>query len=129
MTTGKDDITRLPGVDHFFGTIDEVARNRIAWDADRQQAQTVGEIKQYLKDGRRQKAEALMKELGGGNLEKGRRMVALSGHRDKQMRALNKRKKAVEVISDPDRKRLAQERIQDAESQMNMRWLQAIDSK
>ena len=66
---------QIVGASKFFGKVDEFERSRAAYDAMRKDEQAVGEFKQYLKDGDREKANEALKRLGGGSLENGRKIM------------------------------------------------------
>lgn len=127
MTTEKGEITRLPGVDRFFGRIDEAARDRAAWDRSRSDAQVAGEIKQYLARGERDKATAALIELGGGDEAKGRRIAAMAEARDKQLREINAAKTKARKIENVEQRDAALQRLDARASKINANYMAAIN--
>ena len=127
MTTEQGEITRLPGVDRFFGRIDEVARDRAAWDRAHLDVQAAGEIKQYLARGERDKATAALIELGGGDEAKGRRIAAMAEARDKQLREINAAKTKVRKIENVEQRDAALQRLDARASKINANYMAAIN--
>lgn len=126
LTTEAGDMKRLPGVDRFFGVIDEAARDRASWDRMRQDVQAAGEIKAYFAQGDREKAEAALRDLGGGDVDRGRRIYGMSEGMQKHSREIARRKSEIRKMPEGGARDSAMRNLEAAQSRLNARYLAAI---
>ena len=121
------DLTRLPGADRFYGKIDEVARDRAAWDRARLDEQLAGEVAEYRKLGQHDRVREVLEELGNGDAQKGARIAAQATARKRQMAAINRRKTEARKIPDADRRQVILRRLDAETSRINARYVSGIE--
>jgi hypothetical protein len=87
-----------PGVSKFFGRIDEGNRARAAYETREKDKARAQQYEAYLNAGERAKAQALIKEWGGGNADKGFKLYAQYENLVKQEQAIARERRAIKKM-------------------------------
>ncbi len=92
----------LPGVNKFFGEVDETNRARAAFDTAKKDQQRLGEYKKYIAEGDRENARQVLREWGAGDEANGRKLLAQATSYDRIMVGLRKEQKGLHQVPDED---------------------------
>lgn len=100
LATGRKEVKvkDLPGVNKFFGEVDETNRARAAFDTAKKDQQRLGEYKKYIAEGDRENARQVLKEWGAGDEANGRKLLAQATSYDKIMASLRKEHKGLNQV-------------------------------
>lgn len=93
---------QMIGVSKFFGKIDDLARTRAAYDKLREDEQRLGEYKNYISAGEREKAKDVLTEWGGGSEANGRKLLSQYTVTDRLLASIRKQKRTLAEHGDAD---------------------------
>ncbi|MCZ4315177.1 hypothetical protein O4H66_17355 [Comamonadaceae bacterium G21597-S1] len=96
-------LDQIVGVSKFFGKIDDNERRRAAYEVLRTDEQRLGEYKNYVKAGEREKAREVLTQWGGGSEANGRKLLGQYTATDRLLASYRKQKKALTGDDDGDR--------------------------
>jgi hypothetical protein len=98
MSKKEVDWVDRPGVAKFVGRVDEGNRARAAYETREKDAERAQQYEAYLNAGERAKAVALVKEWGGGDADKGRKLYAQYENLVKQEQAIARERRAIRKL-------------------------------
>ena len=93
---------QMIGVSKFFGKIDDRARTRAAYEKLREDEQRLGEYKNYISAGEREKAREVLSDWGGGSEANGRKLLSQYTVTDRLLASIRKQKRTIAEHGDPD---------------------------
>ena len=102
MSRKATPVDQIVGVSKFFGKIDDRARTRAAYEKLREDEQRLGEYKNYISAGEREKAREVLSDWGGGSEANGRKLLSQYTVTDRLLASIRKQKRTIAEHGDPD---------------------------